>query len=215
MSDHPIEGMMNTTLEKIKQMVDVNTVVGDPITSPDGTIIIPVSKVAYGFASGGSDFPSKAQPAKEFFGGGAGAGITITPIAFLSICNGDVKLIQVEPFEGSADRIIQMVPDVVDKISETFSNKKEERAAKKEEKKAAKELEKLKEIIADVLNVEVNDITEDTTFVDDLGADSLDIFQIIMGIEETFDIEIDNDDAEQISTVGDAVEQIKNATNNN
>ena len=77
------------------------------------------------------------------------------------------------------------------------------------------ELEKLKEIIADVLNVEVNDITEDTTFVDDLGADSLDIFQIIMGIEETFDIEIDNDDAEQISTVGDAVEQIQNATNNN
>ena len=77
------------------------------------------------------------------------------------------------------------------------------------------ELEKLKEIIADVLNVEVNDITEDTTFVDDLGADSLDIFQIIMGIEETFDIEIDNDDAEQISKVGDAVEQIKNATNNN
>ena len=77
------------------------------------------------------------------------------------------------------------------------------------------EIEKLKEIIADVLNVEVNDITEDTTFVDDLGADSLDIFQIIMGIEETFDIEIDNDDAEQISTVGDAVEQIKNATNNN
>ena len=77
------------------------------------------------------------------------------------------------------------------------------------------ELEKLKEIIADVLNVEVNDITEDTTFVDDLGADSLDIFQIIMGIEETFDIEIDNDDAEQISTVGDAVEQIKNANNNN
>ena len=67
------------------------------------------------------------------------------------------------------------------------------------------ELEKLKEIIADVLNVEVNDITEDTTFVDDLGADSLDIFQIIMGIEETFDIEIDKD----------AVEQIKNATNNN
>ena len=77
------------------------------------------------------------------------------------------------------------------------------------------ELEKLKEIIADVLNVEVNDITEDTTFVDDLGSDSLDIFQIIMGIEETFDIEIDNDDAEQISTVGDAVEQIQNATGNN
>ena len=76
------------------------------------------------------------------------------------------------------------------------------------------ELEKLKEIIADVLNVDADDITEDTTFVDDLGADSLDIFQINMGIEETFDIEIDNDDAENIATVGDAVEQIKNATNN-
>lgn len=75
------------------------------------------------------------------------------------------------------------------------------------------ELEKLKEIIADVLNVEVNDITEDTTFVDDLGADSLDIFQIIMGIEDAFDIEIENEDAEKITTVSDAVEQIKNAVN--
>lgn len=75
------------------------------------------------------------------------------------------------------------------------------------------EFEKLQEIIADVLNVGTEDITMDTTFVDDLGADSLDIFQIIMGIEEAFDIEIDNDDAEKIITVGDAVEQIKNATN--
>ena len=72
------------------------------------------------------------------------------------------------------------------------------------------EFEKLKEIIADVLNVNADEITEDTTFVDDLGADSLDIFQIIMGIEETFDIEIDNEEAEKIVTVGDAVEQIKN-----
>ena len=76
------------------------------------------------------------------------------------------------------------------------------------------EFEKLKEIIGDVLNVNADEITEDTTFVDDLGADSLDIFQIIMGIEETYDIEIDNEEAEKIVTVGDAVEQIKNATNN-
>ena len=75
------------------------------------------------------------------------------------------------------------------------------------------EFEKLKEIIADVLGCNEDEITMDTTFVDDLGADSLDIFQIIMGIEETFDIEIDNEDAEKIVTVGDAVEQIKNATN--
>ena len=75
------------------------------------------------------------------------------------------------------------------------------------------EFEKLQEIIADVLNVDADEITMETKFVDDLGADSLDIFQIIMGIEEAFDIEIDNDDAEKIVTVGDAVEQIKNATN--
>ena len=76
------------------------------------------------------------------------------------------------------------------------------------------EFEKLKEIIAEVLNMDPDDIREDMTFVDDLGADSLDIFQIIMGIEELYDIEIDNEEAEKIVTVGDAVEQIKNATNN-
>ena len=75
------------------------------------------------------------------------------------------------------------------------------------------DFEKLQEIIADVLNVNADEVTMETKFVDDLGADSLDIFQIIMGIEEAFDIEIDNDDAEKIVTVGDAVEQIKNATN--
>ena len=75
------------------------------------------------------------------------------------------------------------------------------------------EFEKLQEIIAEVLNVDPEEITMDTTFVDDLGADSLDVFQIIMGIEEEFDIEIPNEDAEKIVTVGDAVEQIKNAVN--
>ena len=75
------------------------------------------------------------------------------------------------------------------------------------------ELEKIKAIIAEVLNIDADSITEDTTFVDDLGDDSLDIFQIIMGIEDAFDIEIENEDAEKIATVGDAVEQIKNAVN--
>lgn len=75
------------------------------------------------------------------------------------------------------------------------------------------EFQKLQEIIVDVLNVSAEDVTMETTFVDDLGADSLDVFQIIMGIEEAFDIEIDNEDAEKIVTVADAVEQIKNAVN--
>ena len=75
------------------------------------------------------------------------------------------------------------------------------------------EFQKLKEIIVDVLNVDAEDITMESTFVDDFGADSLDVFQIIMGIEEAFDVEINNEDAEKIVTVGDAVEQIKKATN--
>ena len=137
MSNHPIEGMMDTTLEKIKQMVDVNTMIGDPITTPDGTVIIPVSKVTYGFASSGSDFPSKSQPSKDFFGGGAGAGVTLTPVAFLAISEGNVRLLQVDPYNSSADRVVSIVPDVVDKISEFFSKRKEEKAeaAKAEQEK--------------------------------------------------------------------------------
>lgn len=124
MSDHPIEGMMNTTLEKIKQMVDINSIVGDPITSPDGSIIIPVSKISYGFASGGSDFPSKTQTEKEFFGGGTGAGVSINPVAFITISNGNVKLLQIDPYNSTADRIIGMFPEVVDKISSFVGSKK-------------------------------------------------------------------------------------------
>jgi sporulation protein YtfJ len=135
MSDHPIEGMMNTTLEKIKQMVDINSIVGDPITSPDGSIIIPVSKISYGFASGGSDFPSKTQTEKEFFGGGTGAGVSINPVAFITICNGSVKLLQIDPYNSTADRIIGMFPEVVDKISSFVGSKKGDCKKEKNEPK--------------------------------------------------------------------------------
>lgn len=143
MSDHPIEGMMSNTMDKIRQMVDVNTIIGDPITSPDGTVIIPVSKVTYGFAAGGSDFPTKAPNQKDLFGGGSGAGITISPVAFLAIQNGDVKLLQVEPFNSSTDRIIGMVPEVVDKIGALFKktgDKKSARKSKKEEEAASSDV---------------------------------------------------------------------------
>ena len=135
MSDHPIEGMMNTTLERIKQMVDVNSVVGDPITAPDGTIIIPISKVSYGFASGGSDLPTKSQPEKDLFGGGAGAGVTIHPVGFLTISGGNVKLLQIDPYNSSADRIVGMVPDVIDKISGFINKKKEEKKESEPDRK--------------------------------------------------------------------------------
>lgn len=121
--DHPINSLMDTTMEKIKEMVDVNTIIGDPITSPDGTIIIPVSKVSYGFASGGSDFPTKKDN-KDCFGGGSGAGVTIQPVAFLTVFRGDVKLIPVEKYEGAADRVVGMMPELVDKVSGLFKKDK-------------------------------------------------------------------------------------------
>lgn len=134
MSEHPIEGMMGTTLDKIRQMVDVNTVMGDPVTTPDGTVIIPISKISYGFASGGSDLPSKTHAEKNYFGGGAGAGVTVTPLAFLTISGGNVRLLQIDPYNSSADRVIDMIPEVADKINEFMNSRKEK---KREEQREA------------------------------------------------------------------------------
>ena len=86
MSENKVNNLLGVSMDKIKEMVDVNTVIGDPITAPDGTTVIPVSRVSYGFAGGGSDLPSKAQPEKGLFAGGSGAGITIQPVAFLVMC---------------------------------------------------------------------------------------------------------------------------------
>ena len=134
MSEHPIEGMMGTTLDKIRQMVDVNTVMGDPVTTPDGTVIIPISKISYGFASGGSDLPSKTHAEKNYFGGGAGAGVTVTPLAFLTISGGNVRLLQIDPYNSSADRVIGMIPEVADRINEFMNSRKEK---KREEQREA------------------------------------------------------------------------------
>ena len=118
MSDHPIEGLMNVTMQKIKEMVDVNTIIGEPISTSDGTTIIPISKVSYGFASGGSDIPSKNAPNKEIFGGGSGAGMNLSPVAFLIVKGDSVRLMPVAPPPGTAvDRVVEMVPDVIDKVT--------------------------------------------------------------------------------------------------
>ena len=117
MSDNQVNNLLGVTMDKIKQMVDVNTVIGDPVTTPDGTTVIPVSRVSYGFASGGSDLPSKAQPSAGLFAGGSGAGITISPIAFLTIHQGNVRVLQIEPYLSSVDRALEKVPDVVDKVT--------------------------------------------------------------------------------------------------
>ena len=130
--EHPIGNLMNITMDKIKEMVDVNTIVGTPITSADGTLIIPVSKVSYGFASGGSDPPTKKENT-DCFGGGSGAGVTIQPVAFLTVYQGDVRLISVDGNVGAIDQIIGMVPGVVDKVKGVITNRKAKKAQKQED----------------------------------------------------------------------------------
>ena len=121
--EHPIGSLMNITMEKIKEMIDVNTIVGTPITSADGTLIIPVSKVSYGFASGGSDLPTKKEN-KDCFGGGSGAGVTIQPVAFLTVYQGNVRLIPVDGNKSALDGIINAIPDVVTKVKEFVGDRK-------------------------------------------------------------------------------------------
>ena len=125
--EHPIGSLMDTTMEKIKEMIDVNTIIGEPITSPDGTLIIPVSKVSYGFAAGGSDLPTKKEN-KDSFGGGSGAGVTIQPVAFLTVYQGDVRLVSVDREEGTADKLVNMIPDVLKKVKGVFKKDKSESA---------------------------------------------------------------------------------------
>ena len=115
-----LPNMLESTIQKIKEMVDVNSVIGAPITTPDGVTIIPVSKVSVGFGGGGSDFTTKSsRPGEENpFGGGAGGGVKVTPICFLIVKDGAVRMMPVaEPANTTTDRIVEMVPDTLDKIS--------------------------------------------------------------------------------------------------
>lgn len=126
MKEQSAAGILGTTIDKIKDMVDSRTIIGDPIDAGQGIKVIPVSKVTYGFASGGSDFPSKS--AKELFGGGGGAGVTLTPVAFLVINNGNVSVKYIsEGPDSSMERVISSLPELVDKLSEVvdkIKNKK-------------------------------------------------------------------------------------------
>lgn len=113
---------MSTSMEKIRELVDVNTIVGDAVTSPDGTIIIPISKVSFGFVSGGSDIPSTVT--KDVFAGGSGAGITIKPQAFIVIkTDGDVKMLELGSKDSPVDTLIENVPGIVSKVKDIFEKK--------------------------------------------------------------------------------------------
>ena len=128
--NHPLSEMMNSSMSKIREMVDVNTVIGDPIVTGDGVTIIPVTKVSIGYGGGGSDFATKNYPANRdnAFGGGAGAGVSITPVAFLIVRGENVRMLPVaEPASTAVDRLIEQLPDLIDKAQSFFESRKAEK----------------------------------------------------------------------------------------
>ncbi len=173
MSEHPIEGLMTTAMDSIREMIDVNTIIGEPIETSNNIIIIPISKVGFGFAAGGSEFNGetideykKREKEEEIqyrlpFGGGSGAGVSITPVAFLIVSPGNVKLLPVD-HSSCIDRLLDYVPDLVDKannlINKQMANKKEEKKQevqrKEREKKEERREEKLREAVERVNNAQ-------------------------------------------------------------
>ena len=125
MKEQSAAGILETTIEKVKNLVSVSTIIGDPMQI-EGMTIMPVSKVTYGFASGGSDFPSKSN--QEIFGGGGGAGVTITPVAFLVISDGEVTLKHITAFDNAAERVVNLVPEMFDKVTSVVNKAKKEKA---------------------------------------------------------------------------------------
>ena len=125
MAEHLIQGLMNVTMDKIRQMADSNTIIGKPIKTDDGTTILPVSRISFGFASAGTDFDGKNAANKDLFGGGSGAGVNIQPVAFLVVKDGCVRTIQLSDGSNTVDRALTMLPELVDKVSALL--KKEEK----------------------------------------------------------------------------------------
>ena len=129
MDRHPLGELMETSMSKMREMVDVNTIIGQPINTVDGITIIPVSRVSFGFAGGGSDLKGKAAKAeqKDAFGGGSAAGVRIDPVAFVVIKDGIVRIQNIAPPAFTAvDRAIDMAPEIIDKINDMVNRKKEE-----------------------------------------------------------------------------------------
>jgi sporulation protein YtfJ len=143
MGNHPIEALMKTAMESIQQMVDVNTIVGDPVESPDGSVIIPVSRVACGFAAGGSEFPPPDgerdkgeekgdKPSALPFGGGSGAGVSVQPVGFLVVGHGQVRLLPID-HNVIVDRVIDEVPNLMDKVAGMFKKQDNKEEVTKED----------------------------------------------------------------------------------
>lgn len=157
MSEHPIEGLMLTAMNSIRDMVDVNTIIGEPIETSNNIVIIPISKVGFGFASGGSEFSTetineynKRDKDEQIqyklpFGGGSGAGVSISPIAFLVIQSNNVKLLPV-CHSSAVDRLLDYVPDLIEKtnniLNKQMANKKEEKQNEEKRKERIRREEK-------------------------------------------------------------------------
>ena len=139
MSDHPIEGLMKTAMESIKKMIDVNTIVGDAVESLDGSVIIPISKVSFGFAAGGAEYQNCNGRKKELessnddlpFGGGSGAGVSVQPVAFLVVGNGQIKMLSVDQNVNALNNLFEFIPN----LANVFQNSKVKNKEKEEKNK--------------------------------------------------------------------------------
>ncbi|WP_163971653.1 GerW family sporulation protein [Oceanobacillus halotolerans] len=123
MEEHPIQGLMTTAMENLKEMIDVNTIIGDPVESPDGSVIIPVSKLGFGFAAGGSEFSASNSSDETLpFGGGSGGGVSVTPIAFLIVSEQGVKMVHLNENTHIYEKMLEVAPKAVEKIQEILKD---------------------------------------------------------------------------------------------
>ena len=139
--EHPIQGLMKTAMENLKEMVDVNTIVGEPVETPDGSVILPISKVGFGFAAGGSEFKMSDEDNRDrerqslnqgdnAFGGGSGGGVSITPVAFLVVGKTGVQLLPLDSQTHIYERLIDLAPQIMEKIQNSFKKKNEPQETK-------------------------------------------------------------------------------------
>lgn len=129
----PIEGLMSVAMENIKSMVDVNTIVGEPIVTPDGATIVPISRVSFGFGAGGSEFsanPADKKSEDKMFGGGSGGGATVKPVAFLIVNKDTIRILPITNTLSTIDRVVDMVPEAINKFNNLISGIKEKRENK-------------------------------------------------------------------------------------
>lgn len=144
--EHPIQQLINDAMGKMREIVDSNTVIGTPITTREGTTILPVSKISFGFVSGGTDFANEKQ--KDLFGGAASSGASITPVGFLVIKGDSVKLIQLAENGRAVDRVLNMVPEVLDKVEGFISKDKKSDKVEKQQPEPKTESTDEREVIS-------------------------------------------------------------------